>query len=438
MKRKVLGVGALVAMLLTVFVLVLLLGGGQPAPALAEVGDQYFVELFDGSTEYTAATVYEHTCEAGAFNMMDVYYSATISGTDTISLVLQSSPDGASSTWVDQATLINASSTDVSASVERLSVYGRCVRLKLTQSDATAVTPVTPLARILFKTDAGGGGADIAVVDDLTVGDALSVVGATTLGDDVTVGSSKFTVAAATGNTVVAGTLGVTGATTLTGAAALNGGLTMDSTAFVVANTTGDTSIGGTLGVTGATTLAGALAANGGLSVDSSAFSVEDATGNTVVSGTLTVSDTANLNGGLAMDTDKFAVANTTGNTTIAGTLKVAGAANLVLDATAITTDTVLTAADSGTYIAFKNQDTFSVQVDLPAAAAGLNVCFFNYDGDDVVINPDDADQIVVLTNAAGDSLTNTTAGDAICLVALDATDWMAVPGVTGTWSDGN
>ncbi|MDO8443160.1 MAG: hypothetical protein Q7S81_02810 [bacterium] len=54
------------------------------------------------------------------------------------------------------------------------------------------------------------------------------------------------------------GTLAVTGASTLTGAVAANGGLTVDSTAFIVADTTGNTTIAGTLGVTGLTTMVNA------------------------------------------------------------------------------------------------------------------------------------------------------------------------------------
>ena len=57
------------------------------------------------------------------------------------------------------------------------------------------------------------------------VGGTLGVTG------DVAVNTNKFTVAAASGNTVVAGTLGVTGATTLTGALAANGGVTLGDAA---------------------------------------------------------------------------------------------------------------------------------------------------------------------------------------------------------------
>jgi hypothetical protein len=53
-----------------------------------------------------------------------------------------------------------------------------------------------------------------------TVGTTLAVTG------DLAVNTNKFTVAASSGNTVVAGTLGVTGASTLTGAVGVTGALT--------------------------------------------------------------------------------------------------------------------------------------------------------------------------------------------------------------------
>jgi len=62
-------------------------------------------------------------------------------------------------------------------------------------------------------------------------------------------GTDKFTVASQTGNTTVAGTLGVTGATTLTGALAANAGITVDTDKFTVADSTGATVIDGTLTV---------------------------------------------------------------------------------------------------------------------------------------------------------------------------------------------
>lgn len=82
----------------------------------------------------------------------------------------------------------------------------------------------------------------VAAAGAVTVGTTLGVTGIVTLADDLVGGASsdiaintnKFTVAASSGNTVVAGTLTATGAQTLTGA----------------------TSCGSTLGVTGTSTLA--------------------------------------------------------------------------------------------------------------------------------------------------------------------------------------
>jgi len=73
------------------------------------------------------------------------------------------------------------------------------------------------------------------------------------------VNTNKLNVTASSGNTTIAGTLGVTGVTTLTGALAANAGITVDTNKFTVADTTGNTAVAGTLGVTGASTLTGPL-----------------------------------------------------------------------------------------------------------------------------------------------------------------------------------
>jgi lipopolysaccharide export LptBFGC system permease protein LptF len=43
----------------------------------------------------------------------------------------------------------------------------------------------------------------------------------------------------------------------------------------------------------------------------------------------------------------------------------------------------------------------------------------------------------VNLTNATGDKITNTTAGDFVGVYAADATNWV-VWSINGTWADGN
>jgi len=125
----------------------------------------------------------------------------------------------------------------------------------------------------------------------------------------IAVDTSAFTVADATGNTVVSGTLAVSGTSTLAGLANADGGIAVDTSAFTVADATGNTVVSGTLTVSGTSTLAGLANADGGIAVDTSAFTVADATGNTVVSGTLAVSDTSTLAGGLTVSAGGLDVA---------------------------------------------------------------------------------------------------------------------------------
>ena len=74
-------------------------------------------------------------------------------------------------------------------------------------------------------------------------------------------------------------TLTVSGNATVTGATALNGGLTMDTNKFTVAATSGNTAIAGTLGVTGVGTFTARSIHSGGITVanDGQIGSVGDA-----------------------------------------------------------------------------------------------------------------------------------------------------------------
>lgn len=74
---------------------------------------------------------------------------------------------------------------------------------------------------------------------------------------------------------------------------------------------------------------------------------------------------------------------------------------------------------------------------NLPAAVAGMHVTFLLSAADTVTINPDNADQILVLTNAAGDAISCATQGAWIELVAIDGTNWLAISS-NGTWTDAN
>ncbi len=109
----------------------------------------------------------------------------------------------------------------------------------------------------------------------------LNVDGAVTLGStanvvgNFSVATNKLTVAAASGNTLVAGTLTTTGAVDCDSTLNADGAATFGSTANVVGNfsvatnkltvaaASGNTVVAGTLGVTGASTFTGVLTANG-------------------------------------------------------------------------------------------------------------------------------------------------------------------------------
>ena len=76
----------------------------------------------------------------------------------------------------------------------------------------------------------------------------------------------------------------------------------------------------------------------------------------------------------------------------------------------------------------------------LPAAVAGMNLCIYSTIAAAIVINPDDSDVIYLNGTAlsAGDSITSASgAGDFICLIARDGTNWHTL-GRSGTWTDTN
>ena len=164
-----------------------------------------------------------------------------------------------------------------------------------------------------------------------TVGGTFGVTGATTLSSTLSAGASTLTSLGVTNNATVGGTLGVTGATTLsstlgvTGAAtfsstaAITGDLSVNTNKFNVTAASGNTTIAGTLGVTGATTLSSTLGVTGAATFNSTTSFI----------GASTFSSTVGIAGDLAINTNKFNVTAASGNTSIAGTLGVSGATTL-------------------------------------------------------------------------------------------------------------
>ena len=201
--------------------------------------------------------------------------------------------------------------------------------------------------------------------------------------------------------------------------------------AIIVQN---DAAIGNDLVIGGDTTIDGALTVTGGITGTNVLT-----TGNQTVGGVKTFTDTGTFSGAVTVGGGY----GSTGCTmSAAGVLQCNGAANIdgaLYSVSPVLTkdaDYSLTVADTGAII--KNTAVVSATFTLPAAAAGLNYCVFNYAGSDVIIEfTDSADVALNEVNSAGDSVTNTTAYDSICLTAIDAVNWITVSSI-GTWADGN
>lgn len=106
------------------------------------------------------------------------------------------------------------------------------------------------------------------------------------------------------------------------------------------------------------------------------------------------------------------------------------------------TADYALTLADCGTL--FTNAGT-SADITLTCgdtvAVAGYWFGVANSDSTPytIYIDPDDADQIIGLTNAAGDRAMSTSQGDTIWLECMAAgSQWAVRANGQGTWADGN
>ena len=215
-------------------------------------------------------------------------------------------------------------------------------------------------------TVSGTGSSSIA--GSLTVGGNTIIDNATfTLRDGTP--TDKFTIDTS-GNTAVAGTLGVTGATTLsstlavTGATGIDGDFDINTNKFTVASSSGDTTVAGTLDVTGASTLSSTLSIGGATTINNGDFTIKDgstpannkftvaaASGNTVTAGTLSAT------GDFAINTNKFNVTASSGNTSLAGTLDTSGDFK-------VATDKFTVASGTGNSLAagtFKSTGDFSV-----------------------------------------------------------------------------
>jgi hypothetical protein len=206
---------------------------------------------------------------------------------------------------------------------------------------------------------------------ELDITGTLDVSSSADIGGDFSVATNKFTVASTTGNTAIAGTLGVTGNTTLTGtltasntaqfnqsvtvsgATALNGGLTMDTNKFVVADSTGNTTIAGTLDVDGAVNFNSSLTVDGAVDIGSTSSAVD------IEASTLAIDSTDTTN--ITM------TANSTSNKVFAIDATNAGTGEAVLNVGSASTD--LLKIDSATKTTIESTS----EVEINGATLDIN-----------------------------------------------------------------
>lgn len=97
---------------------------------------------------------------------------------------------------------------------------------------------------------------------------------------------------------------------------------------------------------------------------------------------------------------------------------------------------TSLTSSQCGSVILSSS----TIQAGLPNATSALIGCHYTFVtgiASTFQVNPGDTDTIVAQTNAAGDRISNTTAGNTITLLAVAVSQWV-VTGISGTWADSN
>ena len=338
-----------------------------------------------------------------------VTFNQAITSTDITADNIKIAVDGSSEISTSTGALTLDSNTGETIIDDNLTINGTLDVDALTtvtdslnvQADNKLFTVQTGSAATVFSIDTDNGNTDIqgtlnvegaTTIDDtlnvtqgVDLDTTLNVDGVATFQDNLILnadnknfkiqldnGTDKFTVASASGNTDIQGTLdvngatnvtntlGVTGLTSLTnntnptslaGNAALMvtaGGVTVDEDVYVGSDlflgpnaattitlngASGNANFGGTLDVTGTSTLTTVNASSltttagvtvgGSIIVNSTKFTVAGATGNTVIDGTLDVNEattvTADLNVTGAVDFDT--TLNVDGNSTFSGTI---------------------------------------------------------------------------------------------------------------------
>jgi hypothetical protein len=150
--------------------------------------------------------------------------------------------------------------------------------------------------------------------------------------------------------------------------------------------------------------------------------------------GTLTI---GNDSGAAGTSVTKLTMTGSSGLLTLVGGIAGDGGDTIVgfLKSRVAATATTLTIAQCGATI----YNSGAVQIELPEAstALGCRYTFVTANAANFDVNPDNADQILVATNAAGDAIRNATLGNSITIEATSASEWTEVA-IIGTWSDIN
>jgi len=140
--------------------------------------------------------------------------------------------------------------------------------------------------------------------------------------------------------------------------------------------------------------------------------------------GVIDIATSGTFSGAISATTGTF-----TGDVTGDGGDQLYGFLNNQVAATA----TTITASQCGS--SFINSG--AVQMELPEASTvlGCRLTFITGNASNFDVNPDDADQILVETNAAGDAIRNATLGNSITIEAISASEWVVIS-VIGTYAD--
>ena len=252
-----------------------------------------------GTLAVTGHTTFEGVTSTGATGTGNLVYSIgpTFTGTLTASNITDSNLTAGRVTFAgnggnltDSGNFTYSSGTlTVGTSVIAGGVTVGVADITLTGGNITGVAGITATATVqaahLKDTSLTSGrvalvttGGQLADNSNLTFnGSLLAVTGGLTVSSDVAVNTNKFTVASATGNTLIAGTLDVTGS------------IAINTNKFTVDAATGRTFVAGTFEALGEATLDSKLFVQGDLAVNTNKFTVQAVTGNTAVAGTLNV-----------------------------------------------------------------------------------------------------------------------------------------------------